>query len=155
MRSSSPACLCLQYGLCTISGWKCAKCEMRENLWLNLTDGSVLCGKWFFDGSGGNGHALEHYKKTNFPLAVKLDTVTPDGAGKGLSMTGFHASQTFSQYACTHTENFKLKHNLDKKQILEVLQMFQFLCLLQMFILLMKKKQCLILTYQNICYTLE
>uniref|UniRef100_A0A8C1VLC9 Ubiquitin carboxyl-terminal hydrolase n=1 Tax=Cyprinus carpio TaxID=7962 RepID=A0A8C1VLC9_CYPCA len=62
------------------SGWKCAKCEMRENLWLNLTDGSVLCGKWFFDGSGGNGHALEHYKKTNFPLAVKLDTVTPDGA---------------------------------------------------------------------------
>ncbi|TVK90633.1 Ubiquitin carboxyl-terminal hydrolase 13 [Bagarius yarrelli] len=61
------------------SGWKCAKCEMRENLWLNLTDGSVLCGKWFFDGSGGNGHALEHYKETKFPLAVKLDTITPDG----------------------------------------------------------------------------
>ncbi|KAG1940958.1 ubiquitin carboxyl-terminal hydrolase 13 isoform X1 [Pimephales promelas] len=62
------------------SGWKCAKCEMRENLWLNLTDGSVLCGKWFFDGSGGNGHALDHYKETNFPLAVKLNTITPDGA---------------------------------------------------------------------------
>uniref|UniRef100_A0AAR2LI73 Ubiquitin carboxyl-terminal hydrolase n=1 Tax=Pygocentrus nattereri TaxID=42514 RepID=A0AAR2LI73_PYGNA len=62
------------------SGWKCAKCEMRENLWLNLTDGSVLCGKWFFDGSGGNGHALEHYRETKFPLAVKLDTITPDGA---------------------------------------------------------------------------
>uniref|UniRef100_A0A671TDX6 Ubiquitin carboxyl-terminal hydrolase n=1 Tax=Sinocyclocheilus anshuiensis TaxID=1608454 RepID=A0A671TDX6_9TELE len=62
------------------SGWKCAKCEMRENVWLNLTDGSVLCGKWFFDGSGGNGHALEHYKETNFPLAVKLDTINPDGA---------------------------------------------------------------------------
>ncbi|XP_018615074.1 ubiquitin carboxyl-terminal hydrolase 13 isoform X1 [Scleropages formosus] len=62
------------------SGWKCAKCEMRENLWLNLTDGSVLCGKWFFDGSGGNGHALEHYRETNFPLAVRLGTITPDGA---------------------------------------------------------------------------
>uniref|UniRef100_A0A4W4G9P5 Ubiquitin carboxyl-terminal hydrolase n=1 Tax=Electrophorus electricus TaxID=8005 RepID=A0A4W4G9P5_ELEEL len=62
------------------SGWKCAKCEMRENLWLNLMDGTVLCGKWFFDGSGGNGHALEHYRETNFPLAVKLDTITPDGA---------------------------------------------------------------------------
>ncbi|CAL8253290.1 unnamed protein product [Merluccius merluccius] len=62
------------------SGWKCQKCEMRENLWLNLTDGAVLCGKWFFDGSGGNGHALDHYKETNFPLAVKLDTITPDGA---------------------------------------------------------------------------
>uniref|UniRef100_A0A8C9SSY9 Ubiquitin carboxyl-terminal hydrolase n=1 Tax=Scleropages formosus TaxID=113540 RepID=A0A8C9SSY9_SCLFO len=63
-----------------LSGWKCAKCEMRENLWLNLTDGSVLCGKWFFDGSGGNGHALEHYRETNFPLAVRLGTITPDGA---------------------------------------------------------------------------
>ncbi|XP_034035786.1 ubiquitin carboxyl-terminal hydrolase 13 isoform X1 [Thalassophryne amazonica] len=61
------------------SGWKCQKCELRENLWLNLTDGAVLCGKWFFDGSGGNGHALEHYRETNFPLAVKLDTITPDG----------------------------------------------------------------------------
>ncbi len=64
-----------------LSGWKCQKCEMRENLWLNLTDGAVLCGKWFFDGSGGNGHALEHYRETNYPLAVKLDTITPDGAG--------------------------------------------------------------------------
>uniref|UniRef100_A0A8C9T8K8 Ubiquitin carboxyl-terminal hydrolase n=1 Tax=Scleropages formosus TaxID=113540 RepID=A0A8C9T8K8_SCLFO len=62
------------------SGWKCSRCEMRENLWLNLTDGAVLCGKWFFDGTGGNGHALEHYRETGFPLAVKLDTITPDGA---------------------------------------------------------------------------
>ncbi|XP_061883827.1 ubiquitin carboxyl-terminal hydrolase 13 isoform X2 [Entelurus aequoreus] len=62
------------------SGWKCDKCEMRDNLWLNLTDGTVLCGKWFFDGSGGNGHALDHYKETKYPLAVKLDTITPDGA---------------------------------------------------------------------------
>uniref|UniRef100_A0A8C4IZ42 Ubiquitin carboxyl-terminal hydrolase 13 n=1 Tax=Dicentrarchus labrax TaxID=13489 RepID=A0A8C4IZ42_DICLA len=72
----------LNQSLCffVISGWKCQKCEMRENLWLNLTDGAVLCGKWFFDGSGGNGHALEHYRATNYPLAVKLDTITPDGA---------------------------------------------------------------------------
>ncbi|NWS68922.1 UBP13 hydrolase, partial [Crotophaga sulcirostris] len=62
------------------SGWKCSKCDLRENLWLNLTDGSVLCGKWFFDGSGGNGHAMEHYKDTGYPLAVKLGTITPDGA---------------------------------------------------------------------------
>ncbi|XP_053168258.1 ubiquitin carboxyl-terminal hydrolase 13 isoform X2 [Hemicordylus capensis] len=62
------------------SGWKCSKCDLRENLWLNLTDGSVLCGRWFFDGSGGNGHALEHYKEMGYPLAVKLGTITPDGA---------------------------------------------------------------------------
>nr|XP_048719086.1 ubiquitin carboxyl-terminal hydrolase 13 [Caretta caretta] len=62
------------------SGWKCSKCDLRENLWLNLTDGSVLCGKWFFDGSGGNGHTLGHYKEMGYPLAVKLGTITPDGA---------------------------------------------------------------------------
>ncbi|XP_069474777.1 ubiquitin carboxyl-terminal hydrolase 13 isoform X2 [Ambystoma mexicanum] len=62
------------------SGWKCAKCEMRENLWLNLTDGAVLCGRWFFDGRGGNGHALEHHKQMGYPLAVRLGTITPDGA---------------------------------------------------------------------------
>ncbi|ERE87697.1 ubiquitin carboxyl-terminal hydrolase 5 isoform 2 [Cricetulus griseus] len=61
-------------------GCKCSKCDMRENLWLNLTDGSILCGRWYFDGSGGNDHAVEHYTETGYPLAVKLDTITPDGA---------------------------------------------------------------------------
>lgn len=54
---------------------------MRENLWLNLTDGSILCGRRYFDGSGGNNHAVEHYRETGYPLAVKLGTITPDGAG--------------------------------------------------------------------------
>lgn len=63
------------------SGWKCSKCDMRENLWLNLTDGSILCGRRYFDGSGGNNHAVEHFKETGYPLAVKLGTITPDGAG--------------------------------------------------------------------------
>ncbi|CAI9597587.1 unnamed protein product [Staurois parvus] len=62
------------------SGWKCSKCELRENLWLNLTDGSVLCGRWFCSGSGGNGHALEHHKQMGYPLAVRLGSITPDGA---------------------------------------------------------------------------
>ena len=25
------------------SGWKCAKCDKADNLWLNLTDGMILC----------------------------------------------------------------------------------------------------------------
>ncbi|KAG2469691.1 UBP5 hydrolase, partial [Polypterus senegalus] len=62
------------------SGWKCQACEMRENLWLNLTDGAILCGRRYFDGSGGNNHAVLHYNETGFPLAVKLGTITPDGA---------------------------------------------------------------------------
>ena len=26
-------------------GWKCEKCDLTCNLWLNLTDGSILCGR--------------------------------------------------------------------------------------------------------------
>ncbi|RWS15264.1 ubiquitin carboxyl-terminal hydrolase 5-like protein [Dinothrombium tinctorium] len=60
--------------------WKCSKCDLRENLWMNLTDGTICCGRRFFDGSGGNNHALEHYEQTKYPLAVKLGTITPKGA---------------------------------------------------------------------------
>ncbi|KAK2639269.1 hypothetical protein Ddye_027064 [Dipteronia dyeriana] len=60
------------------SGWKCVKCEKRDNLWLNLTDGMTLCGRKNWDGTGGNNHAIEHYKETGYPLAVKLGTITAD-----------------------------------------------------------------------------
>ncbi|KFB47436.1 AGAP012248-PA-like protein [Anopheles sinensis] len=63
------------------TGWKCEKCDLTSNLWLNLTDGSIMCGRKFFDGSGGNDHAVNHYKQTNYPLAVKLGTITADGKG--------------------------------------------------------------------------
>ncbi|VDQ17954.1 unnamed protein product [Trichobilharzia regenti] len=44
---------------------------------MNLTDGAILCGRRFWDGTGGNNHAVEHYEKTKYPLAVKLGTITP------------------------------------------------------------------------------
>lgn len=47
------------------SGWKCEQCDKTDNLWLNLTDGKILCGRRQLDGSGGNNHALEHYEKTS------------------------------------------------------------------------------------------
>ncbi|KAJ8354940.1 hypothetical protein SKAU_G00225070 [Synaphobranchus kaupii] len=46
------------------SGWKCEVCELQENLWMNLSDGKVMCGP----------------QQTGYPLAVKLGTITPDGA---------------------------------------------------------------------------
>ncbi|XP_029835830.1 ubiquitin carboxyl-terminal hydrolase 5 isoform X1 [Ixodes scapularis] len=61
-------------------GWRCEMCNLTENLWMNLTDGAIMCGRKFFDGSGGNNHALDHYKRSGFPLAVKLGTINPDGA---------------------------------------------------------------------------
>ncbi|XP_071530213.1 ubiquitin carboxyl-terminal hydrolase 5 isoform X2 [Panulirus ornatus] len=60
-------------------GWKCEQCDKTDNLWLNLTDGKILCGRRQLDGSGGNNHAVEHYEKTKYPLAVKLGTITQDG----------------------------------------------------------------------------
>ncbi|KAI9999721.1 hypothetical protein NQD34_011564 [Periophthalmus magnuspinnatus] len=62
------------------SGWRCEVYDLQENIWMNLTDGKVLCGRRYFDGSGGNNHALLHFKETGYPLAVKLGTITPDGA---------------------------------------------------------------------------
>lgn len=62
------------------TGWKCDKCDLTANLWLNLTDGAILCGRRFFDGSGGNHHAVDYYQEKKFPLAVKLGTITPEGA---------------------------------------------------------------------------
>ena len=34
----------------------------------------------FCPGSGGNNHAVDYYDETKYPLAVKLGTITPDGA---------------------------------------------------------------------------
>uniref|UniRef100_A0A8D3CRZ6 Ubiquitin carboxyl-terminal hydrolase n=1 Tax=Scophthalmus maximus TaxID=52904 RepID=A0A8D3CRZ6_SCOMX len=62
------------------SGWRCDVCDLQENIWMNLTDGKVLCGRRYFDGTGGNNHALLHFQQTGYPLAVKLGTITPGGA---------------------------------------------------------------------------
>ena len=61
------------------SGWKCALCDLTENLWLNLSDGTILCGRRNWDGSGGNGHALAYYEEKGLPLVVKLGTITAEG----------------------------------------------------------------------------
>ncbi|KAI1301360.1 Ubiquitin carboxyl-terminal hydrolase 5 [Halotydeus destructor] len=62
------------------TNWRCDKCDKTENLWLNLSDGSILCGRKYFDGTGGNNHAVEHHEKVRYPLAVKLGTISPNSA---------------------------------------------------------------------------
>jgi Zn-finger in ubiquitin-hydrolases and other protein len=57
----------------------CQKCELKENLWLCLTCGSLGCGRQQFGGVGGNGHGLMHYEETKHPISVKLGTITPEG----------------------------------------------------------------------------
>lgn len=82
------------------SGWKCSQCDKTDNLWLNLTDGVILCGRKNWDGSGGNNHAVEHYKKTGYPLAVKLGTITADleAAGDTLPAYFILTSLCFKQF---------------------------------------------------------
>eukprot|EP00043_Microstomoeca_roanoka_P006668 m.64854 g.64854 ORF g.64854 m.64854 type:complete len:794 (-) comp13512_c0_seq2:891-3272(-) len=64
----------------TPKDYKCEMCDLTDNLWLNLTDGKILCGRRFFDGSGGNNHAVDHFHNTGYPLAVKIGTITSEGA---------------------------------------------------------------------------
>ncbi|XP_055373009.1 ubiquitin carboxyl-terminal hydrolase 5 [Condylostylus longicornis] len=89
------------------SGWKCEKCDLTNNLWLNLTDGSILCGRKFFDGSGGNDHAVEHYHETRFPLAVKLGTITAEGKGDVFSYA--EDDMVEDPYLVDHLAHFGIK----------------------------------------------
>jgi len=65
------------------SQWKCAECGLGDNLWLNLSDGYIGCGRRQEGGQEGHSHALKHYEDTGglYPLAVKLGTITQDGRG--------------------------------------------------------------------------
>lgn len=56
------------------------KCLVSQKM-LNVLLISYLSLHRFYDGSGGNNHAVEHYNLTDYPLAVKLGTITKDGKG--------------------------------------------------------------------------
>lgn len=51
------------------SGWKCEEegCDLTENLWLNLTDGAVKCGRSQYIQEGvmskGRNHMRQHFDK--------------------------------------------------------------------------------------------
>ena len=58
----------------------CSRCELKENLWLCLTCGSLGCGRKQYGGvPGGNGHGLNHFEETSHSVSVKLGTITPEG----------------------------------------------------------------------------
>ncbi|VDO20429.1 unnamed protein product, partial [Haemonchus placei] len=55
-----------------MSGWTCEAdgCTMNENLWLNLTDGAIRCGRSQFVAEGqmckGNNHMKQYYDATGY-----------------------------------------------------------------------------------------
>lgn len=60
----------------------CQRCGAKSNLWLNLSDGYIGCGRKNFDcggcQDGQEGAAIQHYNETGGvrPLAVKVGTIT-------------------------------------------------------------------------------
>ena len=66
------------------SGWKCEHpdCDLTDNLWLNLSDGAIRCGRSQYLAEGkmsrGNNHMRVYYDSTGCPLVVKLGTISPD-----------------------------------------------------------------------------
>ncbi|RDB31082.1 Ubiquitin carboxyl-terminal hydrolase 14 [Hypsizygus marmoreus] len=58
----------------------CSACDLKENLWLCMTCGSLGCGRQQFGGVGGNGHGLKHFEATGHPVSVKLGTITAEGS---------------------------------------------------------------------------
>ncbi|KAK6618457.1 hypothetical protein RUM43_013650 [Polyplax serrata] len=89
-----------------LSGWKCELCDLTQNLWLNLTDGSILCGRKYHDGSGGNNHAVQHSKETGYPLAVKLGTITKEGKGDVYSYDETENDMVEDPYLAQHLLHF-------------------------------------------------
>lgn len=78
-KTSQPRVYCLKKESYWVGLATCGECELSSNLWLCLFCGHLGCGRKNFDGTGGNGHASEHYKNTGHTLVVKLGTITPDG----------------------------------------------------------------------------
>ena len=72
--------------------WICQDCGLSStNLWLNLSDGSILCGRKYREGtiftgedeilgSPGHGHAYKNYRETGHPLIVNVHSINPWGA---------------------------------------------------------------------------
>ncbi|KNE92511.1 hypothetical protein PSTG_14112, partial [Puccinia striiformis f. sp. tritici PST-78] len=57
----------------------CHACELSSNLWFCLQCGSLGCGRAQYGGTGGNGHALQHFEKTGHCVNVKMGTITAEG----------------------------------------------------------------------------
>lgn len=86
----------------------CQKCDLKENLWLCLTCGSLGCGRQQFGGIGGNGHGLQHYEETRHPVSVKLGTITPEGgAGTFVVDCVRFACSVFVRYLLLHLQRLQ------------------------------------------------
>ena len=86
----------------------CNACDLKENLWLCLTCGSLGCGRQQFGGLGGNGHGLSHYEASGHAVSVKLGTITPEGgAGMMIALIGVDSADHDPDIYCYQCNDAK------------------------------------------------
>ncbi|KAK6934343.1 Ubiquitinyl hydrolase, variant UBP zinc finger, partial [Dillenia turbinata] len=101
------------------SGWRCAKCDKTENLWLNLTDGMILCGRRNWDGTGGNNHAVEHYQETDVFSYVEDESVLDPLLAQHLAFFGIDFSSLQKTEMTTAERELDQNTNFDWNRIQE------------------------------------
>ncbi|KAK1934711.1 putative ubiquitin carboxyl-terminal hydrolase [Babesia divergens] len=91
----------------------CNRCGSTSNLWLNLSDGYVGCGRRNFDAGGcldgEEGAAIQHYHDTGgvYPLAVKVGTITAT-SGDVYSYAPDEDAVVLDPYLAEHLAHFGL-----------------------------------------------
>ena len=98
---------------------KCMDCELNSNLWLCLICGNLGCGRKYYDGTGGNNHAVDHATNHHHSLAVKLGTITADGNASVYCYTC--NDDVKDNYLSEHMNNFGIAiNNLEKTEKTQV-----------------------------------
>ncbi|EEA08335.1 ubiquitin carboxyl-terminal hydrolase family protein [Cryptosporidium muris RN66] len=103
------------------SGWKCEVCSATNNLWLNLSDGFIGCGRKLYGVGGGckdgsEGAALLHYKMfPDRPLVVKLGTITPLGNADVFSYDKDEDDLVIDPNLIDHLAHFQINIGLLRK----------------------------------------
>ena len=66
-----------------------------------MTCGHLGCGRKNWDGSGGNNHAIDHFKNFAHPVVCMMGTITPEGTACNITVliflklsTAMHAMTT-------------------------------------------------------------
>ncbi|GAW79758.1 ubiquitin carboxyl-terminal hydrolase 13 [Plasmodium gonderi] len=104
---------------------ECAVCKAKKNIWLNLSDGYIGCGRKIFNYGGGclnneEGAALKHYYESGkkYPLVVKIGTITKEGEADVFSYADDENDSVIDPYIETHLKNLGINiMNLNKTEI--------------------------------------
>ncbi|KJP89125.1 hypothetical protein AK88_01211 [Plasmodium fragile] len=104
---------------------QCAVCKAKKNIWLNLSDGYIGCGRKIYNYGGGclnneEGAALKHYYESGkkYPLVVKLGTITKEGEADVFSYADDENDSVMDPYIDVHLKNLGINiTNLNKTEV--------------------------------------